>query len=78
MLILRKLASGLVLLAALAARRRVPAGLSVNPDIPGRKTPSVTMAPVAAGYGDPGTFEPGESALSRGLGLSREFQPAQI
>jgi hypothetical protein len=49
MRMLRKLVPGLALLAALAAGQESPAGLSdsqaSNQDIPGRRTPSVTMAP---------------------------------
>jgi hypothetical protein len=49
MRMLRKLVPGLALLAALAAGQESPARLSdsqaSNQDIPGRKTPSVTMAP---------------------------------
>jgi len=49
MRMLRKLVPGLALLAALAAGRESPAGVSdsqlSNQDIPGRRTPSVTMAP---------------------------------
>jgi hypothetical protein len=44
MLIVRKLAPSLVLLAALAAAQESPAG---GEDLPGRKSPSVTMAPVS-------------------------------
>ena len=51
MFILRKLVPGLALLAALAAGQESPADRSAdqaaNQDIPGRKTPSVSMAPVA-------------------------------
>jgi hypothetical protein len=45
MLIPRNFACGAILLAALAAAQESPAGLAVNQDIPGRKAPSVTMAP---------------------------------
>jgi hypothetical protein len=44
MFTLRKLAPGLVLLAALAAAQENPAG---GEDLPARKSPSVTMAPVS-------------------------------
>ena len=44
MFTLRKLAPGLVLLAALAAAQENPAG---GEDLPGRKSPSVAMAPVS-------------------------------
>jgi hypothetical protein len=51
MWILRKVGLGLALLAGLAAAQPSPAGLVAppevpgSPDIPGRKTPSVSMAP---------------------------------
>ena len=46
MLILRKVVPGLALLAALAAGQESPTDPSANgPDIPGRKTPSVSMTP---------------------------------
>jgi hypothetical protein len=50
MFTLRKIApglgwTGLTLLAALAAGQESPAGLSVSQDIPGRRTPSVSMTP---------------------------------
>lgn len=50
MLMLRKIVTGLAwiglaLLPALAAGQENPAGLSVNPDSPGGKTPSVSMTP---------------------------------
>ena len=44
MFMLRKVAPGLTLLAALAAGQAMPADLSASQDIPGRKTPSVSMA----------------------------------
>jgi Disulphide bond corrector protein DsbC len=55
MLISRKLVPGLALLTAFAAAQESPAGLSTNQsgpdqvvsqDIPGRRSPSVTMAPL--------------------------------
>jgi hypothetical protein len=46
MFILRKVVPGLALLAALAAGQESPADLSANQDIPGRKTPTVSMAPL--------------------------------
>jgi hypothetical protein len=54
MVILRKLAPGLALLAAFAVAQESPAGVSGNQstpdklsqDIPGRRSPSVTMSPV--------------------------------
>src|SRR6476660_1642855 len=45
MSILRKFGSGLALLAALAVGHDSLAGSFANQDIPGRKTPSVSMAP---------------------------------
>jgi hypothetical protein len=45
MLILRKVVPGLALLAALAAGQESPTDPSANQDIPGRKTPSVSMTP---------------------------------
>ena len=45
MSILRKFGSGLALLAALAVGHDSLAGSFANQDIPGRKTPSVTMTP---------------------------------
>ena len=45
MLILRKVVPGLALLAALAAGQESPSDPSANQDIPGRKTPSVSMTP---------------------------------
>lgn len=45
MLTLRKLGSGLLVLAALAAAQEGPSG---SEDIPGRKAPSVSMVPVSA------------------------------
>jgi hypothetical protein len=45
MVILRKLVPGLVVMVALAAGQESPAGLSANQDSPGRRSPSVTMAP---------------------------------
>jgi hypothetical protein len=44
MITLRKLVPGLVLLAALAAAQEGPSG---SDDLPGRKAPSITMAPVS-------------------------------
>ena len=45
MLILRKVVPGLALLAALAAGQESASDPSANQDIPGRKTPSVSMTP---------------------------------
>ena len=45
MLILRKVVPGLALLAALAAGQESPTDPSANQDIPGRKTPFVSMTP---------------------------------
>ena len=45
MVILRKLVPGLAVLVALAAGLESPAGFSANQDSPGRRSPSVTMAP---------------------------------
>ena len=50
MFMLRKLVPGLawiglILLAGFAAGQESPAGLSVSPDSPGRRTPSVSMTP---------------------------------
>ena len=45
MLIPRNFVCGAILLAGLAAAQESPTGLAVNQDIPGRKAPSVTMAP---------------------------------
>jgi hypothetical protein len=45
MLMLRSFAWGVTVLTALAAAQENPAGLAANQDIPGRKTPSVSMLP---------------------------------
>ena len=45
MFILRKVAYGLVFLAALAVAQETPSGVSENQGIPGRKSPSVSMSP---------------------------------
>ncbi len=44
---LRKVGPGLALLAALAMGQESPVALSANSDIPGRKSPSVSMAPAS-------------------------------
>jgi hypothetical protein len=45
MLLLRKIASGLALLATVTAAQDIPGGLSESQGMPGRKIPSVTMSP---------------------------------
>jgi cytochrome c biogenesis DsbD-like protein len=57
-MLLRKIASGLVFLAALTAAQETPLGINQNQGIPGRKTPSVSMAPsplVSVTRGKPNT-----------------------
>src|ERR1700736_557546 len=45
MLLLRKVVSGLALLATVTAAQEIPGGISESQGIPGRKTPSVSMSP---------------------------------
>jgi hypothetical protein len=57
MLLLRKVVSGLALLATVTAAQEIP-GISGNQGIPGRKTPSVSMSPspiVTVTRGQPNT-----------------------